>query len=176
MVETKFSSLKENFDTAAVSAPERVSIARSENTELERRVLAHERILQALIAHMAEIEPEFIIRLTKKFCISERMARYEHDYTDTNSFAEQFIRTVIRLGDKPAQKASDSVSSNQLEHVTPSSDPGENLPVTEQPDFQVSQSGGIWRVTKNGKFHGDFSRKSHALESIDVARRAANPS
>jgi hypothetical protein len=30
-----------------------------ENTDLERRGLAHEQILQALIAHMAEAEPKF---------------------------------------------------------------------------------------------------------------------
>jgi len=31
-----------------------------ENTDLERRVLAHEQILQVLIAHMAEAEPKFL--------------------------------------------------------------------------------------------------------------------
>jgi hypothetical protein len=30
-----------------------------ENTDLERRVLAHEQILKVLIAHMAETEPNF---------------------------------------------------------------------------------------------------------------------
>jgi len=30
-----------------------------ENTDLERRVLAHEQILQVLIAHLAEAEPKF---------------------------------------------------------------------------------------------------------------------
>jgi hypothetical protein len=34
-----------------------------ENTDLERRVLAHEQILQVLIAHMAEAEPKFLDRL-----------------------------------------------------------------------------------------------------------------
>jgi len=34
-----------------------------ENTDLERRVLAHERILQILIVHMAESEPKFLDRL-----------------------------------------------------------------------------------------------------------------
>ena len=31
-----------------------------EDTDLERRVLAHEQILQALIAHMVETEPRFL--------------------------------------------------------------------------------------------------------------------
>ena len=38
-----------------------------ENTDLERRVLAHERILQVLIAHMAESEPKFLDRLKAIF-------------------------------------------------------------------------------------------------------------
>ena len=38
-----------------------------ENTDLERRVLAHEQILQVLIAHMSEAEPRFLDRLQKIF-------------------------------------------------------------------------------------------------------------
>ena len=38
-----------------------------ENTDLERRVLAHEQILQVLIAHMAEAEPKFLDRLQQIF-------------------------------------------------------------------------------------------------------------
>jgi len=38
-----------------------------ENTDLERRVLAHEQILQVLIAHMAEAEPKFQDRLQQIF-------------------------------------------------------------------------------------------------------------
>jgi hypothetical protein len=38
-----------------------------EDTDLERRVLAHEQILQVLIAHMAEAEPKFLDRLQQIF-------------------------------------------------------------------------------------------------------------
>ena len=38
-----------------------------ENTDLERRVLAHEQILQVLITHMAEAEPKFLERLEQIF-------------------------------------------------------------------------------------------------------------
>jgi hypothetical protein len=38
-----------------------------ENTDLERRVLAHEQILQVLIAHMSEAEPKFLDRLQQIF-------------------------------------------------------------------------------------------------------------
>jgi len=40
---------------------------KSKNTDLERRVLAHEQILQVLITHMAAAEPRFLDRLQKIF-------------------------------------------------------------------------------------------------------------
>ncbi len=30
---------------------------------------------------------------------------------------------------------------------------------------------GIWRVTLNGRFYGDYREKRHALDAIDDARR-----
>jgi len=53
-----------------------------ENTDLERRVLAHEQILQVPIAHMAEAEPKFLERLEQIFTehhtlgADERLYRY----------------------------------------------------------------------------------------------------
>ena len=42
------------------NAPQGGTVMDVENTDLERRVLAHEQILQVLIAHMAEAEPKFL--------------------------------------------------------------------------------------------------------------------
>jgi hypothetical protein len=67
-----------------------------EKTDLERRVLAHERILQVLIAHMAETEPRFLDRLTVVFTGRQQQGAYEQDYTDTAGYAEQFVGQVIR--------------------------------------------------------------------------------
>ena len=71
-----------------------------ENTDLERRVLAHERILQVLIAHMAEAEPKFLDRLQQIFTKHHTLGANEQDYTDTAAYAEQFIHQVVRLKDK----------------------------------------------------------------------------
>lgn len=66
----------ENSWTVTHSTSDQVARARAharwptgtvEETDLERRVLAHERILQALIAHMAEADPQFIARLSAVF-------------------------------------------------------------------------------------------------------------
>jgi len=71
-----------------------------ENTDLERRVLAHEQILQVLIAHMAEAEPKFLDRLQQIFTKHHTLGADEHDYTGTAAYAEQFIQQVARLRDK----------------------------------------------------------------------------
>jgi hypothetical protein len=71
-----------------------------ENTDLERRVLAHEQILQALIAHMAEAEPKFLDRLKEVFTQHHTLGANEQDYTDTAAYAEQFIQQVVRLRNK----------------------------------------------------------------------------
>jgi hypothetical protein len=71
-----------------------------ENTDLERRVLAHEQILQVLIAHMAESEPKFLDRLEEIFTEHHTLGADEQNYTDTAAYAQQFIRQVVRLKDK----------------------------------------------------------------------------
>lgn len=69
----------------------------AENTDLERRVLAHERILQVLIAHMAETEPKFLERLTATFADHHVLGADEQDFTGTDQYAEQFIRQIESL-------------------------------------------------------------------------------
>lgn len=70
-----------------------------ENTDLERRVLAHERILQVLIAHMAEAQPKFLDRLKGIFAQHHVLGADEQDFTGTEQYAEQFIRQIESLGE-----------------------------------------------------------------------------
>jgi len=72
-----------------------------ENTDLERRVLAHEWILQILIAHMSEAEPKFLERLQQTFIEKLHPGAAEHDYTDTLEYAHRFIDQVVRLKATP---------------------------------------------------------------------------
>jgi hypothetical protein len=76
-----------------------------ENTDLERRVLAHEQILQVLIAHMSEAEPKFLERLQQIFVESKHVGWSEQDYTDTLAYAHQFIDQIVRLKDKEKERA-----------------------------------------------------------------------
>jgi hypothetical protein len=75
-----------------------------EDTDLERRVLAHERILQVLIAHMAEGEPKFLHRLRAIFTRHYTLGADEHDYIGTEQYAEQFIRQIESVQEEKALK------------------------------------------------------------------------
>jgi hypothetical protein len=65
-----------------------------EDTDLERRVLAHERILQALIRHMAEEEPDFLARLERTFGSGHNLGEFEQDYTSTGHYEDHFIKSI----------------------------------------------------------------------------------
>jgi hypothetical protein len=68
-----------------------------EATDLERRVLAHEWILQVLIAHMAEEEPKFLDRLKAIFTKHHTPNASKEDFTGTAQYAEQFIHNIENI-------------------------------------------------------------------------------
>lgn len=160
-----------HFSTSASKpAPEGTPAIRSESMKLEGRVLAHEQILQALIAHMTETEPRFLERLTQTFCVPMQMALREHDYTDTESYAEEFIRTVIRLGERRARKSPETVRAHPLDHIASSDNTGDSPSSITPSRFQISNASGVWRVTKDGHFYGNYFEERHALEAVEGAR------
>ena len=65
-----------------------------ENTDLERRVLAHERILRALIRHIAEEQPDILTRLKQTFGQGHNVGENEQDYMSTQQYGDQFIRAI----------------------------------------------------------------------------------
>jgi hypothetical protein len=138
-------------------------------TDLERRVLAHERILQSLIAYMARAEPRFLEHLRKTFVESTETVTREQDFTQTDDYAEEFVRAVIALGkaqrnrDRTAQAASPSETAAV---------PHRPAPVDrDHPDrVQVQERNGIWSVTVDGRFHGDYLRREHAEAAAALAK------
>jgi len=76
----------------------------NDSTALDRKVLAHEQILQVLIAHMAETEPRFLDRLKAIFTSHQILGAREQDYYDTAQYAEQFIRTVEKIQELKATR------------------------------------------------------------------------
>ena len=72
-----------------------------ENSGLERRVLAHERILPVLIARMSEAEPKFLDRVRHTSIEIPYVSSSEQDYTDTLAYARQFIGQVMLMKEAP---------------------------------------------------------------------------
>ena len=89
------------FRSAATGADDAAALTAGEDrpgtvetTHLERRVLAHERILQSLISHLAEADPAVLSRLKLAFGKGHNLGDYEPDYTSTEHYGDHFIRTV----------------------------------------------------------------------------------
>lgn len=145
-----------------------------EDTDLERRVLAHERILQALIAHMAEGEPTFFARLSAVFSDPAFVGRREHDYTDTHDYAHQFIEEVARI---MARRSEHGMAPDPAQQETVAQDPAtdaaiprrEGAPVTL---LEVSKRSGVWAVTKDGKFYGHYIGDQSAFNAAEAEAMA----
>jgi len=145
-----------------------------ENTDLERRVLAHEQILQALMAQLAEHEPGFLDRMHERFAGARRGA-HEHDYVETADYAEDFLREVMRLG--RTQEVKIVVTATEVSPVV------EAPPATHAAHAVVIQAampkattirtarvGGVWHVTRDDAFLGDYLAEGPAR---DAAAKAA---
>ncbi|WP_193181643.1 hypothetical protein [Nisaea sediminum] len=141
-----------------------------ENTDIERRVLAHEKILQCLIAQMAETEPRYLDRLRSIFSRPGVLERSEHDFTDTASYADEFIKTITKMC-QPAY----------LSVIVPPASPARHEPEktrrapvpafrqAEQNRFRIVRKSGIWNVTRNGRFLGDYFVRIDAEKAIHRA-------
>ncbi|MCW3784637.1 hypothetical protein [Defluviimonas salinarum] len=137
----------------------------AETTDLERRVLAHERILQALIAYMARTEPRFIDHLRERFVEPMSMARHEHDHRETDDYAEEFIRAVMLLGEERAPNAKEpEMTDKQPEQPKSRGEKGSFMDrPAQRGGVQVRERNGIWEVQVDGKFLGDYHQQEHAL-------------
>lgn len=134
-----------------------------ENTDLERRVLAHEQILQALMAQIAEGRPGFLDAMSQRFA-SARRGAHEHDYVETADYAEAFLREVMRLMRVRRSASPQPAASSIAEHRTMSAD--------ARPSSVVIRSNlahGVWHVTCDDVFLGDYLSEDAAQAAIDQA-------
>jgi hypothetical protein len=139
-------------------------------TELERRVLAHERILQSLIAYMSRTEPRFVDHLRERFVESMKMVRHEHDYRDVDDYAEAFIRAVMMMGESGKPSLSNDLKQRAPLQTTTASRAHE-LRQSSTPDrVQMKKTNGIWHVTVDCEFWGDFHSQEQALAAMALAK------
>jgi len=140
----------------------------AENTDLERRVLAAEQILQALIAHMVETEPKFLERLSDTFAHPVHLGPGRADYTGTAAHAARFVREVIRLGESGREPTGPS-KVLQWDDLWPTQGEdglaNENVPVR----FEVRKGDELWEVLRNGRLIGGYVSQAGALEAAQIA-------
>lgn len=141
-----------------------------ESTDLERRVLAHERILQSLIAYMSRNEPRFLDHLAKTFVAPMNLERREQDFTDTDSHAEDFIRTVAQL-DSTDVAAPPPVDEPKGQLPPPLRTAADASALLSQEDrVRTTLRNGIWTVVVDGVFAGDYTEREYAEAAAALAR------
>jgi hypothetical protein len=133
-----------------------------ETTDLERPVLAHERILEAFIAYMSRTDPRFIDYLSEHLVEPISMAAHEHDHRETDDYTKQFVGAVILLGqsEHPSQ-----VEPCMRRAAAPLDPPWRDERV------RVSERSGVWTVTLDRDFMGNYRRESPARAAAALAKR-----
>ena len=137
----------------------------AEDTDLERRVLAHEQILQALIAHMVETEPQFLERLSATFNNPVQAGCLRYDRISTATHAARFVREVIRLGEKPSAPSLVSRWDDLWPTSGENSILNGNIPVR----FEIRPRDDLWEVFRNGRLKGGYVSRSGALDAAHSA-------
>lgn len=154
---------------ARVDHLERERAVSDDESDLRRKVLAHEQILQVLIAHMAETQPKFLQRLKHTFADPMRHTRDEHDYIDTAAYAERFVREIVRMvdhGDLLAENRQviGTESRQETTHGSTSSIKPSGTHV-----FDILNRNGVWVVSKDGGFYGQYYAESAARSAAESA-------
>lgn len=140
----------------------------SQDTAIERRMLAHEQILQALIAHMVETEPKFLERLSATFGRPVRVAQALRDYKDTAEYAASFVREIVKLGESGSGKSGLSLVAkwDDLWPTRGETDlQNENVPVR----FEIFHRDGVWEVIRDGHLIGGYVHHVGAREAALAA-------
>jgi hypothetical protein len=120
---------------------------------------------------MAESEPKFFERLTAVFSDPAKAGRREHDYTDTDAYADQFIRGIRSRGALPDASAVPLHRGTSL-----ALDPARDVAIERREAgrtlFQLNQRAGIWEITKDGNFYGHYHSQQPAFDAVEAAAHA----
>lgn len=148
-----------------------------EETSLERRVLAHERILQSLIAYMSRSDPRFVEHLQDRFVVPMSRTSHEYRYKETDEYAEDFIRAVMLLEakgltDRDKSALSKSTSARQQGAVGFAHVPyGQRIERSGRVDrVQLIKKNSIWEISVDGVFRGHYHDREHALAAAALAK------
>jgi hypothetical protein len=136
-----------------------------QNTDLERRVLAHERILQFLIGELGHDDPPLLDRLAQRFAPHGRRAD-AHELTDAEDYAEQFVREIRKLGkDRPEPAAAPARKPDNDAVTVPLAALAKGPPASAPVAVGVRKRSGVWEVRTTDGHHGDYRQRSDAIEA-----------
>jgi len=160
-----------------VSDERKTSPLPPEATSLERRVLAHERILQSLIAYMSRSDPRFVEHLQDRFVVPMSRAPHEHRYKETDEYAEDFIRAVMLLEAKGLTDRDKSVLSKSTSVRQQGGVDFVHAPYAQRIErggrvdrVQLIKKNNIWEISVDGVFRGHYHDREHALAAAALAK------
>lgn len=139
------------------------------NADLMRRVLAHEQILQALVAYMVESDVGMLDRLREAF--SQPVHLGPEGFDDTATYAARFVRDVIRTGvHTGGEDAKPGPSLVSLwDDLWPTLGEGQLLNGHVPVRFEIQKRDDMWEVLRDGRLCGGYISQEGALESAQIA-------
>lgn len=126
--------------------PELPPVPRAETPELERRVLALERLLQTLLAQFAKSDPDLLIRLEETFSTSSQTARAVED-KDIDSCAAALVQAARRDAGEGACSPAEVAEVSPPKADARRGDRHKDEPIPRPPTFRYRKIGGVWRLT-----------------------------
>ncbi len=138
----------------------------SGDTDLERRVLAHEQILQALVGYMVENDARVLERMREAFVQPVQLG--PHGFTDTQAYAARFVREVIRSGSHAPE--GDGPSPAALwDDLWPTAGESQLLNENVLVRFEIHRRDDMWEVFRDGRLSGGYISQKTALEAAQAA-------
>ena len=123
-----------------------------QDPDLARRVLAHERILQFLIAELADTDPPLLDRMALRLAAKGRQP---------DAYAEQFIGQVRKLN---AERPNEPMrpAARTAPPIEALARPGGELATIP---IGVRKRGGVWEVRTEKGHLGDYRQRGDAIEA-----------
>jgi hypothetical protein len=147
----------------------------------EKDRLAYERILlQSLVAHMSWAQPRFVTHLRERFVAPMAQALRDHDRTAADDRGDAFIRSILRIIDRPTPEIQDEIQDEaQVEAADTAGDGGTLLPKSAsftkklQADrVEIIEVDEAWEVRVDGIFWGDYFDQESARVAAELVRQS----
>ncbi|SDF02628.1 hypothetical protein [Rhodospira trueperi] len=147
----------------------------------EKDCLAYERILlQSLVAHISWTEPRLVTHLRERFVAPMAQALRDHDRTAADDRGDAFIRSILRIIDRPTPETQDEIQDKaQVETADTAGDGGTLLPKSASfakklsaDRVEIKKMDETWEVWVDEIFWGNYFEKKSACVAAELVRQA----